>query len=400
MLAAGCVTARDRGDHAYRANNFQEALDQYDRAIAAGDQDPELFVSAARAALKIGDLALAERHYSSALRYGAGEDVARELADLYISTSNYTKAVRVLQGILEITDQPQAVFNDLGAALMYAGSPLNAESYLLVAQQMDPMDPVPYVNLGVLYEKHLRNPRLAYGFYQCFLELDAQSRQRGKVDARVAYLKMHYADNFPPAYAVECGRPYQPAMLEEPAALREPVRTEDQPQELDETPEEDAAPGASAQPAENPTEKPAPIEIVRGSADERPAATVSRDEYLLAMAEKAFADRNYLEAVRLVESSSVRALDAGAWGIYGRSLLALERFDEAQRWLKPAVDAAPTPETAEALWHAYQRQQMGPQAAALCKQFQDDARYATLRQKCAEGSGAPKPQKTPSTPTP
>lgn len=178
--AAGCVSTQQRGDRAFKSGHYSEALDHYDRAIEGGDNSAELYANAAQAALRIGDFSLAERYFSRALRNGGGEPVARELADFYIATSNYTKAVRVLQTVLETSEDPQTVFNDLGAALMYAGSPLNAESYLMVAQQMKPDDPVPYVNLGVLYDKHLHNPRLAYGFINAFWNSARTHARAGK----------------------------------------------------------------------------------------------------------------------------------------------------------------------------------------------------------------------------
>jgi hypothetical protein len=168
FLFSGCVTTKERGDRAFAASQYNVALDHYEIAIDKGSQDPQLYFKAAEAAVRIGDFSLAERYYSRSLRYGGGEKVARAVAEFYIATSNYTKAVRVLQELLDTTDNPQSVFNNLGAALMYAGLPLDAESYLLVAQQMSPVDPVPYINLGVLYDKYMHQPRLGMGFYRCF----------------------------------------------------------------------------------------------------------------------------------------------------------------------------------------------------------------------------------------
>ncbi|MFW6053956.1 MAG: tetratricopeptide repeat protein, partial [Persicimonas sp.] len=97
VVLGGCVTTQERGDRAYESNQYNQALDHYERAIDSGSTDPELYYRAAKAAVRVGDFALAERYYSRALRHGGDEEVVRSLAEFYIATSNYTKAVRVLQ---------------------------------------------------------------------------------------------------------------------------------------------------------------------------------------------------------------------------------------------------------------------------------------------------------------
>jgi tetratricopeptide (TPR) repeat protein len=401
---AGCVSTSQRGDRAFKSGHYNEALDHYERAMAAGEHTPELYTSAAQAALRIGDFTLAERYYSQALRYGGGEAVARELAEFYIATSNYAKAVPVLQSILETTDRPQTVFNNLGAALMYAGSPLNAESYLMVAQQMDPSDPVPYVNLGVLYEKHLNNPRLAYGFYKCFLKLSADSRQRGKVRARVTALEVRFKNDFPSRYAVACGEPYQPAEAPSQEEMKREVarRLADETAELEAKPSEspiDASPDSDAD-SDAPDADAQPIIIDRMVTEPPPQSQTSdtagadrlESHQVLSLAEKAFAHHNYQEVVRLIEELPATSLDAHAMALYGRSLVALQEYDEAQRWLAAAVAESPNPVVVGALWTVYRELGDKDRALDLCHRFQDDEQYRELLRECdalQPGDGAP-----------
>src|SRR5690554_5153920 len=318
---AGCVSTQQRGDRAFKAGQFSEALDHYERAIDGGDHSAQIYSNAAQAALRIGDFSLAERYFNRALQNGGGESVARELADFYIATSNYTKAVRVLQTVLETTQDPQTIFNDLGTARMYAGSPLNAESYLLVAQQMKPADPVPYVNLGVLYDKHLHNPRLAHGFYECFLELSPNSRQSGKVRARVSLLESRYSHDFPERYDVACSEPYQPVSADVGSLEREVSRRlADSSGQVDTPmgePPSDTGSLAPPEPSDQPAGEASDITIDRGVVDPlpssaapatpAPAPTVAgaptglRNDQIVTLAETAFANHNHAEVVALLK---------------------------------------------------------------------------------------------------
>ncbi|MFW5966704.1 MAG: tetratricopeptide repeat protein [Persicimonas sp.] len=209
VLLAGCVTTKERGDRAMEAESYRDALEYYETAMERGSNDPDLYAQAADAAVRTGDFALAERYYSRSLRYGGGEKVARKLSEFYIATSNYTKAVRVLQELIESADDKQPLYNNLGTALMYAGAPLEAESYLLVAQQLDPDDPVPYINLGLLYDEHLNQPRRAIGFYRCFVEMSSSADQRREITTRAQMLEQRYANEDLERFEVTCGEAYQ-----------------------------------------------------------------------------------------------------------------------------------------------------------------------------------------------
>jgi len=388
------VSTQQRGDRAFKAGQFSEALDHYERAIDGGDHSAEIYSNAAQAALRIGDFSLAERYFNRALQNGGGESVARELADFYIATSNYTKAVRVLQTVLETTQDPQTIFNDLGTALMYAGSPLNAESYLLVAQQMKPDDPVPYVNLGVLYDKHLHNSRLAYGFYKCFLELSPNSRQSGKVRARISLLETRYNHDFPARYDVACAQPYQPAAAGAGDLKREVSRrlADEAFGDDDESVEQHASDGAAsnpAQPSEQGSGETGEITIDRGVVDPLPPSTptgasgAGSHVQIATLAETAFANHNHQEVIELLKKLPVDALTTRLMGIYGQSLSAVGDYERARRWLSAAVADAPEPDTVLALWTAYHQLNRIPAALALCERFADKSGYGDFLKQCA-----------------
>lgn len=219
LLMCGCLSARDYGDRAFEEQKFNEAINYYEQAIKDGEKDPEMFRRAAMSALNTGDFSGAERYYSQSLRYGAGIEVARELAEFYVKTNNFVSAVRVYQYLLDHEANVQPVYNNLGTALMYASKPFEAESYLMIAQQLDPQDPYPYLNLGILYDQHLRRPSAAVGFYRCYLDLaTVRDESYQLASQRIEEVENKYGVTEP---IVTCGEPFEPKPDKPVANLRE-----------------------------------------------------------------------------------------------------------------------------------------------------------------------------------
>ncbi len=210
MAAAGCASQQQRAERAFESEDWDEAYSRYETLIEEGEADWKVYFRAARAATHLGNFSKAEKYYSRALRNGGGTRVARKFAEFYLQTSNYSQAVRLLQYLLETEpNNKQSLYNNLGTALMYAGSPLDAESYLLVAQQMEPEDPIPYVNLGVLYDRHIRRPQLAADFYKCYLKLaDGKQGQQQRIRSRLSRISSQ--GRVSAGSQVECGKPYSP----------------------------------------------------------------------------------------------------------------------------------------------------------------------------------------------
>src|SRR5690606_37588089 len=142
-------------DQEFEKGNYNAALTRYEQAFAEGEKDWRAYHNAAKASLATADFSKAERYYAQAIRLGADIEVARELAAFYVKTSNYVSAVQMYQYLLNYEKDPRPVYTNLGAALMYAGKPSEGESFLLMAQQLDPVAKVPYLNLGILYDQHL-----------------------------------------------------------------------------------------------------------------------------------------------------------------------------------------------------------------------------------------------------
>lgn len=363
LLLFGCMGPQQLGDRAFEAGDFQYALDRYNVEIAEGSRDPKMYHRAALSAMNVGSFSSAERFFSQSLRYGGGLEVARDLAQFYVRTSNYAQAVRVFQYLLNHEQNPQPVYNNLGTALMYAEMPFDAETYLLIAQQLEPSDPVPYVNLGLLYDRHFKQPGLALGFYLCYLKMSQDRNQIRSVQLRVEEIS---ARGGRPAegHEVVCGEAYRPVVVAS-GRLKEEFGS-----------------GAAGEGGAGLGQV---IELGLGGEDEDEGEErVIEDLTAVPQGSKAHRESTTLvPGVRedfekgrydqvVVALTSVEGGDVGEEerAMLGVALFKVGRFQEAQAHLERAVEAAPRIELVTALFGVYRRLEMREKLSLLCKRFE------------------------------
>ncbi len=357
LLLAGCVTTRGYGDSAYEQGDYNKALDYYETAIKEGERDVELYIRAARASVATGAFSQAERFYAQALKLGAGIDVARELADFYVKTSNYGSAVRLYQYLLTQEKDPRPVYNNIGTALMYAGQPFEAESFLLVAQQLNPNNPTPYLNLGLLYDQHLRQPWKAMGFYACFTELSDQlDPSMPKVRQRLSELRGQWGAQ---AEAFECGKAYVPA-----ARI---------PAELTSLKEEMTKIDLEFKESEISKEQNQDV-VIEHMVEDVPATSSEGDRRFL-IGEYGPA----VDAYMRVAAGDLTPLQLSRLGI---ALIALERHAEAINWLEMSFAKQQTPQTLSAMLRAHKKMSNTTRIRELCQSFQSRADYSEALKEC------------------
>ncbi|MFU8805886.1 MAG: tetratricopeptide repeat protein [Bradymonadaceae bacterium] len=373
-----CANAQKLGDRAFESGEYQRALDHYDDEIERGSRDPVLYHRAATSATRVGGFASAERYYSQSLRYGGGLEVARDLAQFYIQTSNYAQAVRVFQYLLNHEDDPQPVYNNLGTALMYAEMPFDAEAYLLVAQQMNPGDPVPYINLGLLYDRHFKQPALAMGFYSCYLELTKDGAQARTVRMRVDEIAARDF-SFNEHFAVPCGEPYRP-VLAPGGRLRADFGLADGSQ----------GPGVGevidlGLPGDGEDEA-GELVIEKPRIETRPQVDGPRQTIAPAIRED-FERGRYDEVVAALKAHAPAALGSEGQAMLGIALMKTGEFDEARPFLQTALEESPRRPVVEALFAVYERLGQKDELALLCKRFRHWPDFEDLIElRCPEGS--------------
>lgn len=371
---ASCTHPGKMGDRAFEAENYSLALKYYEEEMTQGANDWNLYYRAAKAATRIGSFSTAERYYSLSLRYGGGLEVAKDLAEFYVQTSNYARAVRVYQFLLKHTDDPQPVYNNLGTALMYAGKPLDGESYLMISQQMAPKNPLPYINLGVLYDQHLKQPQLARLFFECFLELSGEEPNESTrvVTARLQEMKLHSYTAID-YEGFRCGEPYIP--------VQRPVRNlrsyfegpEWQDTEHEEVIElgleSVAEPGAG-------TEE---VLVERGGAVEAPASLPAARE----RAQAALAERQYDQVVQELSGYPMDKLEARDMLLLGTAFMRSGRTKDALPWLEWSMKREATPEAFEALLGVYLMLDEGERIQEFCRKYQGQAGFSAVASQCA-----------------
>lgn len=337
LFATGCITVKEQGDRAFEAGNYKEAMAYYQEEIDSGSEDPDLYARAARTELKLGNLVSAERYYARAIRFGAGPKVAKELARYYVQTSNYASAVRVYQALLYQAEDPQPVYNNLGTALIYAGKPFDAESYLMVAQQMDPKDPLPYLNLGMLYDQHLKQPWLAINFYECFTQLAPKMDQAPRVRQRVGEIESKWHRLYDPSI-LECGEVYKPRSEQATADLRK---------EVDES-TTDLEFGDETTDAKEASNEPRSEIVVERMVESLPRVNGEGDEKAeegddpLSLGRIAFARKQWQATVDLLGQVKLAELQPRDLGMLGASYYQLGQYHDATQWLQMVATREPT----------------------------------------------------------
>jgi hypothetical protein len=430
LWLGACATPRRQGDRAFERQEYDQALAHYKEVIEGGTREWKVYFRAAKAASKGANFSLAERYYSRALRYGGGTEVARQFADFYLSTSNYSKAVRLLQFLLESDVDKQPIYNNLGTALMYGGSPLDAESYLMVAQQMDPKDPVPYVNLGVLYERYLHNPQLSVGFYGCYIELSKSRTQRRKVGRRIEELRAKYGRV---SNRVECGEPFRmesedpvdleakmkeleggatvggregapaPKESDDPIELRfsksgeskesgesaeskEPTKTEESGESKESTEAKESK--KSEKSREGPVIERGgtrPEGARRAAPAEKPdegASEGNSTSKVLKKARAAWKKEEYSSVVEAVSTLSLDSMNVEAMRMYGLSYAELGENEKAAQWLGWVVERKPDKRSVGALIEVYSRLGRSDDRTSLCKKYRGRADYEEATSAC------------------
>lgn len=387
-MAIGCATSQQMGDRALEQGLPEQALDHYEHAINEGTRDPRVYRGAAHAAQQIGAFAKAERYFSQGLRYGGGVPMARELAEFYIQTSNFAQAVHVFRYLIQIEENEEALqpmYSNMGTALMYAGRYIDAESYLLLAQQNDPEDAVPYINLGVLYDRYLRNLPKAVRFYDCFVEMSNDVGQVRTVRNRLRELdSQRNVDTS--RVNLECGQEYRATVPEE-HDLHQIFGLEQE--------------GDSGEEAQEEIELDLPLEYDPGRGEEGATAlfgdkdgegpprgeeapesveqpTPVDEDYR--RAEQAFEAGRFDEAVQILEDAGGE--DRAYEELLGKSYYRVGRFDDAVEKLESVVEQRPTPQVVQRLISAYRRIGDTENRQQICQRFDGWPDYEEALDDC------------------
>ncbi len=386
LFAVGCLSVEQMGDRAFEAGNHKEAQTHYEQAIAEGSEDPQLYRKAARNELELGNLASAEKYFTRALKFGGGDEIAKELARFYVQTSNYVSAVRVYQYLLYQVPNPQPVYNNLGTALIYAGKPFDAESHLLVAQQMDPQDPLPYLNLGLLYDQHLKQPWLAVNFYDCFVELSGsgQGQQQQQAMQRSRELQSKWAKLYD-RDSVVCGKVYEPRGDEKVVDLKEAVGG---PVDLEtasaQTPEEPAdviiERMVESLPKEESPEQPKEVEPKEVKAQTPSETSAAPSE--VTDGRRAFAEQKWEVVIERFTSVALKSLQPNDLAMLGASYYRLKKFEEAAQWLEMVSSKAPNQDNVMLLIDAHVRRGDVQAVANTCDRFRTSSELQGIAEHC------------------
>jgi len=102
--------------------------------------------------------------------------------ELVVAKKEIARLKDVIKRIADANVREQAAMHyNLGCAYKAAGDPRKAETELLQAAKLNPLDAATQYNLGVLYDDDLKDRKKAKAHYQKYLLLDPNSQDRATV---------------------------------------------------------------------------------------------------------------------------------------------------------------------------------------------------------------------------
>jgi tetratricopeptide (TPR) repeat protein len=213
VLLAGCNNFASQASNAqgvrlYQQGNFQQASDQFQRAIAQDPKSPEGYYNLAASLHKTGtlynrppDLQQAEALYNQCLERDPNHiDGHRALAVLLTETGRQEEAFRLMNNWSAASPQLAAPKVELARLLEEVGQPEQAKVQLVNALTVEPHNPRALTALGRLRDQSGEHEQ-ALANYQRSLALN---RYQPDVAARIAQLQTAVA---PPVVAIPSSTP-------------------------------------------------------------------------------------------------------------------------------------------------------------------------------------------------
>jgi 3-methyladenine DNA glycosylase AlkC len=221
---------------------------------------------------------------------------------------------------------------------------------------------VPYLNLGILYDQHLRQPQHSLGFYKCFLTYATdEDPNRVKVDQRIRELAAKY-----PSAAnrtIECGKPYSPDLETKSVNLKAEMEKVEKEYELFE------GQAKSEESKEVVIEK-----MVEEDSPEKEKGTSEADRrYLIG---------DYEEATRIYMDQQVSKLTPLQVRRLAIGLSRLQKHAEAEMWITMALGQEETPELVRAALVSLKAIEKQDKVDELCQKFKDRAEYKEALEPC------------------
>lgn len=188
VVGAACSGAVRRGDQAYQAGRYEEALSEYQARAKEDPGDAEAHLKAGRALRALGRVDEARSELGTASRLGLW-DADVEIGRLAMDVADYPAAVEALGRAATRDLMDPVAWNALGVAYERVGRAADAETALLSAKRLAPGAPEVYLNLAIVYDRGLGRPGPAYAHYACYAALAPEDAEARMVLWRMAAMR-------------------------------------------------------------------------------------------------------------------------------------------------------------------------------------------------------------------
>jgi Flp pilus assembly protein TadD len=189
VIVSGCGGAIRKGDEAFQAGKYHEALGFYQVRLSERPDDPEALYKSGHCLLVLERHDEARRDLLAASHAGAGARADIELGRLELALGNADGAATAFEAAALARPKEAERFNDLGVAYQRLGRGTEALRALQASRELAPQTAEVYLNLGVVYDRELNQAGPAFAHYSCYARLAPAEAEDRRVLWRMSALR-------------------------------------------------------------------------------------------------------------------------------------------------------------------------------------------------------------------
>lgn len=186
IVATGCLVTpesyRKKGDTFYQNEEYEKALENYEKAYKDLKSDSEFELQLARTYWKTNKIPECQKTLLGILEYRPDfVEAYRLLVQVYTLMKNFQKVVETYETIVELDPSDVVAQNNLGILYSKLKKPNEAIACFQTCMRLQPDYAEAYINLANVYAQNLRDDDTAYYFYKKFTELKPNSSRTAAV---------------------------------------------------------------------------------------------------------------------------------------------------------------------------------------------------------------------------
>lgn len=167
-----------KGKYYMERKLWQEAISEFREALRYDEKHLDSLIQLAEAYIQYRQPDKAENCFEQGVRYYPDNpDVLFKFSVFCLERKDYDRAISLLDRLKTIQPHNPKVFNNLGVAWLRKENFVLAEENFKLAVSKDPAFAKGYYNLGILYDRYLKQPENALRMYKKYIETGGEKKE-------------------------------------------------------------------------------------------------------------------------------------------------------------------------------------------------------------------------------